>query len=70
MIKIEYPQHMFLWKTVEKYPLIITKYPLCLSDPILGYYIVLPLLFLTASILNFIFFLEMYCFQEINPNFK
>ena len=23
----EYPQHMFLWRTKENYPLIITKYP-------------------------------------------
>ena len=23
----DYPQHMFLWRTEEKYPLIIIKYP-------------------------------------------
>ena len=23
----EYPQHMFLWRNVENYPSIITKYP-------------------------------------------
>ena len=23
----EYPQHIFLWRTTENYPLIITKYP-------------------------------------------
>ena len=23
----EYPQHMFLWRNKENYPLIITKYP-------------------------------------------
>ena len=23
----EYPQHMFLWRTIENYLLIITKYP-------------------------------------------
>ena len=26
----EYPQHMFLWKTIKNYPLIITKNPLYL----------------------------------------
>ena len=31
----EYPQHMFLWRTIENYSLIIIKYPPYLFDKLL-----------------------------------